>query len=1600
MNQHRSLMTLALLMLLSLFAGAQNSGRELRVEPFVNRVFIEEKGQFHDKLGRQGLLLDEPVLYALENAEFNAYFTSSGIHFRFAERKIIPKIKRVRVPNEPDERGIETTWHSVEMKWLSHNPNVQVSATNKAHEYYNYTGLGDKPNINFVPAFNELRYSNIYDGVDLILELPEEGGIKYRFEIAPNAPMPQLAYEWIGTESLTLDDQGGLLIKSAMALMKDAAPTASTLATKKDVPIQYLLDGNVVLLDFELTTEQSAEGVIIDPWVINTNYPDVNRAHDIQEDAAGNVIVHGNHTNYQVQKYNAAGVLQWTYVTASTFLGDIAVDNPGNVYIVGGYSAGKRQKLDPNGVQLWQFAGLVEEWRLAFNYSKTVLTIGGYFVNPGGNNLARLDMNTGAISNQIIYGLETRGIATDCNGDMFSLHVTFGASGTAAGNLLQKTNADFTPAGSVQSGFLLAESEPAAGYAPNPTYSANIFQGFNGLVVSGLYVYTSDGVAIRRSDKNSLAFLNGGTIPGGVKLGNSGLAADLCGNIYAGSQSGIVKFDSLLNYVETIPTPGAVYDIIYGQNDELLVCGDGFIGTYAINCVQPQPVTASANNACDGTGSIEINVAGGLSPYTFEWNPGGMTGNPITGLPSGVYTYTVNDAFCRTYIDSVEIYEIPVPTFTATGANTTNLNPNSICLGETMDFGDNSSATDGNIVSWEWDFGDGNTSTNPSPSHTYTTAGTYDVQLVVTTDLGCSDSILQVINVDPLPAADFTSVDACLGQGNSFTDGTTISSGTVASWDWDFGDGNTSTQQSPNHTYTSSGTYTVELTATSANGCANSFTANAEVYDLPIPDFTTPSSCVNDPTNLIDNSTDGDWPINAWNWAADGQQFSGSTVQHTFSSEGSFPVQLIVTDQFGCTDSISQNVDISVRPQIALTVTDECAGDQVIFNNTSSIPSGSIDVTDWDMGDGNTYSTVSPTNTYADAGVYNVTLHLESDLGCAADTAFQVTAFPNPIVGLTWQNQCEGTAITLTETTTVSAPGQLLQSDWNMGDGTTLSDTSITAYSYGSYGDYTIQLSAETQDGCTDTETFDVASHAMPVADFSFTDICETDSVLFADQTALAQGNIADWQWDFGNGQSHAGSTPAYQTYPTQGFYNVELTVTSDSGCVHTVLDQIEIFPAPLAAFTFDSVCFPDQVQFTDLSDPSGTYAINQWAWEFTDGQTSTAPSPQVSFGQYGAYGATLVITNLAGCKDEITLGDALVHPLPVADYSTELKHCFEESLDYFNLSTLEVLSDDQIVSWTYDFGDGNTSTSPDGTHDYAAPGLYDLELTVVTNHGCEDTELNQVEVYPLPEVAFDANPKEGCDPLFVQFIDQSTIAAPYSIASWQWDLGEIGSNASSANPFYVYDPNYLGTQDFASYDVNLIVTSANGCTSSLGYTDFITVHPVPYALFSTDPDQIASIIHPLFQFTDLSSDNVTSWQWRFGDGMTSQEQSPSYMYNEVGTYLVDLAVTTDFGCSDTVSYSVIVEPQFTFYIPSAFTPNDDGLNDFFFGAGEHVVAYNMQVYDRWGERIFESDAMDYKWDGSYKGMPVESGQYVYRFTVTDWKGELHNYGGAIMLLR
>jgi gliding motility-associated-like protein len=1144
-------------------------GKQFLVKPFQNNVFVKENGQFDRYAKAMNVPFTEPVFYAVENAEFNAYFTAKGIVFMFPEwkknREKKSEKKEKRKEGEREEREIEAVFHTESMQWLNSNPAVEVIATEKVQGYYNYDNISnaDTTRCDFVPAFKKLKYINLYPGVDVEFELPDGGGIKYKISVHPNVQPPVISFQWDGLEKMNLDEKGNLHLKSKFQLFNlkykwhimDQAPTAYSTVSHRNIPVHYGLEKNKVTFEFSTDTQFLSEGITIDPWITNTAFPDINRAFDIQEDSLGNVFVIGNHTNWQVQKYDPTGVLQWTYVNYDVLMGDIAVDNPGNVYIIGGYSTGKRQKVDPTGVQVWQQSGLAEEWRLAFNYSKTVLAIGGYFVNPGSNNLAKLDMSTGAISNQIVYGEETRGLGTDCNGDIYSLHVTFGYSGAGASNVLRKTNANFTPAGVLVNGFLLAEAQPAGtGYGYNPAYSpTSIYQVLNAIVVNGPSVFIYDGATLKQVDKATMTITNSVAVPNGVVTMCGGVTADVCGNIYVGSTIGIEKFSPSLVHLQTIATPAAVYDLILGKDGDLLACGEGFLGSFDANCTPPPQLVTTLTStlaSCNG-GSVSVSATGGTPPYSYLWEPGGQTTATVNHLAVGNYTCTVTDPFCRVVSDTISIHSktplaltssstkscvydsIGSATAIVTGGQTpysylwntlpaqinqtaigithgtykviitdadtcmdstlvvvdtfsqpiSNFNFSNECFHDSINFLNQSYVASGSLITnWQWDFGDGtifNTSVW-SPSYLYGSPGDYAVALIVSSDKGCRDTVIDTVTVFAPPDANFNTADVCLNDSAIFVDLSNFAGGSITEWRWSFGDSSLiNTNQNPSHLYATAGTYVVTLIAKNNLGCYDTISKTIIIHPMPHASFVPANVCFGDLSqfNSLSTVVSPD-VISAYTWLfGDGNMINGSAVSHLYGAAGTYTIQLFVTTNFGCADSITKQTVINSVPLVSFSANDTvgCELLCVNFQDASVVANANIVGWLWSFGNSSpTSNSQNPQRCYSNDSVfapnyYSVTLTATSDSGCVSTVTKlnYITVYPLPHAAFAVSPLTAVITNPVINVTDLSVGANTWI--WSWGDTGSAVIQSPMPHLYTDTGSYTITLFTSTQYQCVDS---------------------------------------------------------------------------------------------------------------------------------------------------------------------------------------------------------------------------------------------------------------------------------------------------------------------------------------------------------------------------------------------------------------------------------------------------------------------------------------------------------------------------------------------------
>lgn len=321
------------------------------------------------------------------------------------------------------------------------------------------------------------------------------------------------------------------------------------------------------------------------------------------------------------------------------------------------------------------------------------------------------------------------------------------------------------------------------------------------------------------------------------------------------------------------------------------------------------------------------------------------------------------------------------------------------------------------------------------------------------------------------------------------------------------------------------------------------------------------------------------------------------------------------------------------------------------------------------------------------------------------------------------------------------------------------------------------------------------------------------------------------------------------------------------------------------------------------------------------------------------------------------------------------------------------------IVQYHWDFGmpalTNDTANTDTTGYAYANPGTYTVFVEVTDSLGCSDTAQYQAVVYELPVVAFTGTPLTGCAPLCVDFTDQSTVTNSVP-AAWSWNFGngEYDSIQNPANVCYY---------DQGSYSVELVVTSAQGCTDSMTITNMLMVIPGPVAGFSFGP-QPATLNDPSITFVDLSTNGTVEWFWSFGDNGTSTDPNPIWMYQDTGTFTVMQIVSGPGGaCPDTATAEVVISPELLVWIPNAFTPNGNGNDDRFmpvFSDFTYVKNFNMMIFDRWGQLIYQTNDPLAGWDGRIGNGLVQVDTYVYKIHVEDLNGVASDYIGGFNLIK
>ncbi|KKH49928.1 PKD domain-containing protein [Methanosarcina sp. 1.H.A.2.2] len=853
---------------------------------------------------------------------------------------------------------------------------------------------------------------------------------------------------------------------------------------------------------------------------------------------------------------------------------------------------------------------------------------------------------------------------------------------------------------------------------------------------------------------------------------------------------------------------------------------NGTDSKFATVTVLAQPVFSASPTSGKTPVSVSFTDQSTGFPASWNWTFGDGTysteKNPVhIYRKSGKYsvTLTLNETGNKSavtkssYIIVSNGYEAPVAAFSAS--------PASGKAPLSVSFTDQST---GAPTSRKWTFGDGTHSTGENPVHTYSKAGLYSVTLTVSNADGSNtltkSGYIVVSNVLNGPVTSF-SASLTSGKAPFTVDFTGQGKGSPDSWKWSFGDGDTSTEKNPAHTYNKSGLYSVTLTASNEKG-SNSlkktgYIAVPSILAAPVSKFSASPTSGKPPltVHFTDQSTGSP---TAWKWFfGDGSNSTDKNPVHTYNESGLYAVRLTVSNANG-SNTLSKTGYIAVSSFLDTPVTSFSAsstsGKAPLTIRFTDESTGSPTAWKWTFGDGSDSTETNPVHTYNKSGNYTVSLTTTNAGGSnkvqkssyiVVSESGTVTSNPGYIIpAATFIASPTAGSMPLTVSFTDRSTGSPAAWKWTFGDGTNSIEKN-PVHTYNKSGKYSVTLTASNADGSNAlTKTgYIVVSNTLngPVTSFSASPTSGKAplTIRFTDEST---GSPTSWRWIFGDGNFSTEKSPAH-TYNKSGRYTVTLTASNADGSNTLTKSSYIVVPnalnGPVASFSASSTSgkAPLTIRFTDES----TGLPTAWRWTFGDRSDSTEKNPVHTYNKSGLYSVTLTASNADGSNVLTKTGYIAVSGVlntPVTKFSAAPTSGSMPLTVHFTDESTE-----SPTAWRWTFGDGNVSTEKNAVHTYNKSGLYSVTLTASNANGSNTlSKTGHIAVSNSLVAAFSASPTSGAAPLGVIFTDNST----GSPDSWKWAFGDRNTSTEK-NPVHVYNKT-------GQYTVSLTVNNSGSIST------------------------------------------------------------------------------------------------------------------------------------------------------------------------------------------
>ncbi|MCP4696699.1 MAG: PKD domain-containing protein [Gammaproteobacteria bacterium] len=935
--------------------------------------------------------------------------------------------------------------------------------------------------------------------------------------------------------------------------------------------------------------------------------------------------------------------------------------------------------------------------------------------------------------------------------------------------------------------------------------------------------------------------------------------------------------------------------------------------------------------------------------------------------------------------------------------------------------GSRSQDADGAITAWRWDFGDGQQGMGAQTVHIYRHPGRYPVQLTVTDDSGTSsqydsDSLEVIINAKPVADAgpdrlaiadeiiDFNAQGAFDGDGK------------ITRWQWDFGTGDSSTEKNPRYAFKHPGVYRVLLQVADETGHPRAIAFDEAIVTVNAPPVARAGADIHAAPNQpvwLDGSAsyDADGKIKTYQWLfSDGKTTAGKArIKRRFAVPGIYTALLQITDNSGAANAQAEDslsIYINHPPAAKISAKSHSCAHTLQFDGSGSTDADGDPLQyRWDFGDGTPVRHgVRVSHSYAKAGKYPVTLKVND--GSGQRNAGHITSgqiiinHPPTADGGPHRQACAGEVILFDGGKSRDADGGKLKYIWNFTNQTTLQGLN-PIYTFNKGGIYPVKLTVEDDSGLAcnaDSSEFLVYVAEAPLAHAGPDQtVCAHTPVYFDGRASRdSDGLVNAYDWDFGDGGKGGGATPTH-LYEFSGIYRVNLTITGDKygRCANTHSDSmtVKVLTSPAVRLSApDAIPVGESVRFD--ADAAGTEtqktapSLDQWLWDFGDGQSSEGKAVEHVYAQAGVYTLKLTAKSASqkDCNQAIAQRKITVNAPPVAEAGEDRQVLVHQPVLFDASASAD--PDGFLTECQWDFGDGQTGSGCQALrHQYGKPGVYKVKLRVkdtldLSNSYSEDSL--QVQVSPLPEAEIHLSKQVYCAGESVVFESRSELAS----LPRQWHFGD-GNSAKGRQVTHIYTLPGLYPASLETDDGNVVSTQ------------MIRVNQPPRADIQARQQVCAGKKVKLNAGRSIDPDGkISAYAWQIGENVQYTGRKISHRFKQTGWHTITLNVHDDSGSiCQTASSSADIKVNSP---PTARIKLSDAP---FFSGGAHDAI----LFDAGGSSDAEGDKLKYTWyfgdGGKADGRQLfhayaKPGRYKIRLHVQDDSGTKCNSQRAERVIR